>query len=172
MLRTNLWASALLYSEASFNFYLLTFYLKYFPGNLFENSAYFACSDLLAYVLTGIFLNFTSMRTSIRFGAALALTGGFLFLFLSKNINLIPLMLCLCRIGQSMIFNTTIISVNRLFPTLYVATAYGVVNFCSHLCACLAPFVAEIKYPFPFIVFVCLIGIAIFTSFFLTEVSE
>ena len=43
-----------------------------------------------------------------------------------------------------MIFNTTIISVNRLFPTLFVSSAYGVVNFFAHLYACLAPFVAEI----------------------------
>lgn len=84
ILRTNLWASCLLYSEASFNFYLLTFYLKYFPGNIFENSVYFACSDLIAFVLTGLFLNFTSMRTSIRVGALIALIGGFLYLFLSE----------------------------------------------------------------------------------------
>ena len=56
ILRTNLWAAILIYSEASFNFYLLTFYLKYFPGNIFENSTFFACSDLIAFVLCGIFL--------------------------------------------------------------------------------------------------------------------
>ena len=56
VLRTNLWAAILIYSEASFNFYLLTFYLKYFPGNIFENSTFFACSDLVAFVLAGLFL--------------------------------------------------------------------------------------------------------------------
>ena len=71
-----------------------------------------------------------------------------------------------------MIFNTTIIAVNRLFPTVYVSTAYGVVNFCAHLYACLAPFVAEVKNPYPFIMFVAMIGVAIFTSFMLTELSD
>lgn len=71
-----------------------------------------------------------------------------------------------------MIFNTSIICVNRLFPTLYVATAYGVVNFCAHLFACLAPFTAEIPNPFPFIVFVVMVAVAIFTSFFLTEIGD
>lgn len=35
VLRTNLWAAALLYAEGTFNFYLLSFYMKYFPGNIF-----------------------------------------------------------------------------------------------------------------------------------------
>jgi len=56
ILRTNLWAAILIYSEASFNFYLLNFYLKYFPGNIYENSTFFACSDLVAFILAGVFL--------------------------------------------------------------------------------------------------------------------
>ena len=171
-LRTNLWASCLLYSEASFNFYLLGFYLKYFPGNIFENSTFFACSDLVAFLTTGFFLNFTSMKTSLRAGATIALTGGVSYLMLFHLTDYIPIMLCLSRIGQSMIFNTTIISVSRLFPTLYVSTAYGVVNFCSHMFACLAPFTAELPDPIPFVAFVSMIGVAIFTSFLLTEIDK
>ncbi len=112
------------------------------------------------------------MKTTIRAGSIIGACGGLLYLFLSKKVDLVPFMICMSRVGQSMIFNTTVISVNRLFPTLYVATAYGVVNFCAHLFACLAPFVAEIKNPYPFICFVILIGVAIFTSFFLTEVGD
>lgn len=82
------------------------------------------------------------------------------------------MMICMARIGQTMIFNTSLISVNRLFPTMFVATAYGVVNFCAHLYACTSPFVAEIKNPYPFIVFVCMVGVAVFTSFLLVEVGE
>lgn len=171
VLRTNLWAAILIYSEASFNFYLLTFYLKYFPGNLFENSTYFACSDLLAFVLAGVFMQFTTMKTSIRIGAVIGAIGGLMYIFMSENLTLLPFMICMARVGQSIIFNTAIISVNRLFPTTLVATAYGVVNFFAHMIACLAPFVAEIKNPYPFLVFEVLLGIAIFSSFFITEIA-
>jgi hypothetical protein len=111
------------------------------------------------------------MKTSIRIGAVLGGTGGMLYLFLSHRLKLIPVIICLARVGQSIIFNTAIISVNRLFPTTLVATAYGVVNFFGHLVACLSPFVAEIKNPYPFIVFEILIGVAIFSSFYITELS-
>ena len=86
LLRRNLWASALLYSEASFNFYLLGFYLKYFPGNIYVNSVYFACSDLVAFILTGIFLNYTSMKTSIRVGSFLGAIGGLFTIFVTLEL--------------------------------------------------------------------------------------
>ena len=110
------------------------------------------------------------MKTSIRFGATLASIGGFMYLFLSQKLYLIGLIICLARIGQCMIINTATVCLTRLFPTQYVATAYGVVNFISHLFACLSPFVAEIKNPYPFIVFEGLLCVAIFTSFVLSEI--
>lgn len=172
VLRTNLWSAALLYMEATFNFYLLTFYLKYFPGNIFSNSAYFACSDLIAFCLAGLLLKKLGMKISIRIAAALALTGGISYLFLSTIDDLVPFIICFSRIGQSMIFNTTLICVNRLFPTLFIANAYGIVNFCAHCIACLSPFVAEVKNPYPFIFFNVFVLTAIFSSFFLTEIDD
>lgn len=111
------------------------------------------------------------MKTSIRIGAIIGGIGGLMYLFMSKRLDLVPMMICMARVGQSIIFNTAIISVNRLFPTTLVATAYGVVNLFAHMIACLSPFVAEIKNPYPFLVFEFLIGIAIFCSFFITELS-
>ncbi len=172
VLRKNLLGAACLYAEATFNYYLLSFYLKYFPGNIYVNSVYFACSDLTAFILAGVFLYYTSMKTSIRTGAVLALTGGFMYLFLYTHTDLIPFMICLSRIGQSMIYNTTLICVNRLFPLLFVANAYGIVNFCAHTIACLSPFVAEIHDPYPFIAFVSLVFVALASSTVLVEVKE
>lgn len=157
--------------EGTFNFYLLTFYLKYFPGNLFTNSAYFACSDLIAFAGAGIALKYVGMKVSIRISSVLALIGGLSYLFLSGQEELVPMIICLSRVGQSMIYNTTLISVNRLFPTLFIATSYGILNFCAHCIACLSPFVAEIKNPYPFSFFCCFILVAIFSSFFLTEID-
>lgn len=99
ILKQNLWAAVLLYCEGTFNFYLLTFYMKYFPGNLFENSVFFACSDLLAFCLAGFLLNFASLKIAIRVGATIAFTGGLLYMFLSDVKDLIPFMVCFSRLG-------------------------------------------------------------------------
>lgn len=168
-----MWAAALLYAEGTFNFYLLSFYMKYFPGNIFENSVYFACSDLTAFFLAGILLNYTTMKFTLRLASSAALIGGFMYLFLANSQpELLPAMIILSRIGQSMIFNTTLISVNRLFPTLFIANAYGICNFCAHIIACLAPFVAEITNPYPYCFFVSFVFLAVFSSFFLTQIDD
>ena len=99
VLRTNLWAAVMLYCEGTFNFYLLTFYMKYFPGNLFVNSVYFACSDLLAFCLAGVLLKVTSIKTAIRVGSTIAFIGGVLYMFFSGVKDLIPVFVCFSRLG-------------------------------------------------------------------------
>ena len=46
------------------NSYLLTFYLKYFPGSVFTNTSCFALSDLFAYAITGSILKATNTNTT------------------------------------------------------------------------------------------------------------
>lgn len=99
VLRTNLWSAAILYVEATFNFYLLTFYLKYFPGNVFENSVFFACSDLLAFVLAGASLNYMGMKFTIRIAATLALIGGVSYMIFYNQEDLVPYIICASRVG-------------------------------------------------------------------------
>ena len=99
VLRTNLWSAVILYVEATFNYYLLTFYLKYFPGNVFANNVYFASSDLIAFFSAGVMLNYVGMKTTIRVAACLALIGGISYLFLSNEDDLVPFIICFSRIG-------------------------------------------------------------------------
>ena len=171
VLKINLIAISFLYAQSSFNFFLLTFFLKYFPGNLFENAVYFALSDLVAFVSAGTILKYTSTSTTIRIGAVMALLGSGSYLIAYTNLSLVPITLSLARIGQSIMFNTSIISVGRLFSTNLVSTAYGFVNLASHIFACLSPFAAELTPPIPFFVFILLILIGIVSTFYLTETN-
>ena len=102
MLKTNLLTASVMYAAGCFNYFLLSFYIKYFPGNVMENSAIYACSDLLAMILVGVALSVTSMQNGVRYALALAFTGGMFYLFLSTSTNLIPYMVCLARVGQTM----------------------------------------------------------------------
>lgn len=170
MLKINLLAASVMYAAGCFNYFLLSFYIKYFPGNVLENSAIYACSDILAMILVGVALSVTSMQNGVRYALALAFTGGMLYLFLSESTNLIPYMVCLARVGQTMQYNLTIVSVSRLFPTQYVTTAYGFCNFMAHVVACLAPFIAEFSNPIPFIVFNSMLVFSFLASFKMTDV--
>lgn len=61
-LKINLICSCMVWLHGSFNFYMLTFYLKYFPGNIFVNAMSFAAADLIAYSCSGIVLKLFSIR--------------------------------------------------------------------------------------------------------------
>ena len=159
---------------SSFNFYLITFYLKSFPGNIYVNSLCFAFADFLAFIASGCMLKCSSISFTLAISYSLSLIAGinYLVFYESKNPYVIPLIVCVSRIGGSMSYNVGYISVAMLFPTEYVSTVFGLVNFVSHLVTVGAPLVAEIHDPVPFIVFCFNAGIAIFAAMTLKEIKK
>jgi hypothetical protein len=157
ILKVNLISSCLVWLLSSFNFYLITFYLKKFPGSIFINSIVFALADMIAFASSGIILKYFLISQGLSFSYGLSLISGICYLVFhnmeSEMPWLIPLLVCFCRIGGSMSFNIGYISVARLFPTRFVATVFGIVNFVSHTITVGAPLVAELKEPIPFYVF-------------------
>lgn len=61
-LKINLVCSCMVWLHSSFNFYLITFYLKSFPGNMFVNSICFASADMIAYLCSGVVIKFFMIR--------------------------------------------------------------------------------------------------------------
>ena len=145
----------MVWMHGSFNFYLITFYLKSFPGNMFVNAICFACADLIAYMCSGIVLKFFKIRQGLTFSYLVSLIAGGIYLFSYKTTNkwLIPLLVGISRAGGAMSFNIGYVSVSRLFPTQLVATVFGIVNTVSHLITIGAPLVAEAPEPWPMAVF-------------------
>mmetsp|Transcript_16361 Transcript_16361/g.27665 ORF Transcript_16361/g.27665 Transcript_16361/m.27665 type:complete len:111 (-) Transcript_16361:385-717(-) len=64
-LKVNLVCSCFIWLLSSFNFYLITFYLKYFPGNVFVNSLCFAGADMIAFISSGVILNKISVSRGL-----------------------------------------------------------------------------------------------------------
>lgn len=155
-----------------FNYYLITFYLKYFPGNIFENSLYFALSDLLAYAISGIILKVSTTTKSFLVSYCVSTLGGILYLCFHSKASLMPIFIILCRLGNSMSFNVAFGSNARLFPTKFVATTFGLANFVAHLFTTGSPMVAEIPDPYPIIVFCVNNCLAIFAALFLKELNN
>jgi len=116
VLRQNLIGSVILWAMSSFNFYLLMFFLKYFPGNIFENSLCFAVSDIVAFTLSGIVIKYTRVNNGFRLAFFISSIGSVLYLLFAKEAGFIPVFVCLSRVGVTMAFNLGYISVPRLFP--------------------------------------------------------
>jgi NADH:ubiquinone oxidoreductase subunit K len=118
-LKINLLCSCMIWLHSSFNFYLITFYLKSFPGNMYVNSMCFAAADLIAYCSVGIVIKFYMIRQGLAFSFSLSLLSGIIYLakYDTEVTWLIPALIIFSRIGASMSFNIGYVSVPKLFPT-------------------------------------------------------
>ena len=161
VIKRNLIASVVLWACSSFNFFMITFFMKYFPGNIFENSLCFAFSDLIAFLLSGVIIKYTTVSNAFKLAFLISSIGGGLYIMFVSITSLIPMFICLCRVGITMAFNLGYISVPRLFPTKFQSTVYAVVNLFAHLIACFAPIVAEIPNPVPFTAYLCAVGVSV-----------
>jgi hypothetical protein len=168
--------SCFIWLFSSFNFYLITFYLKSFPGSIYINSSCFAVADMLAFLASGIILNKVTIKQGLCFSYSLSLVASLVYQFMYIRADeemirkyAIPLIILFCRIGGSMSFNIGYISVARLFPTQFVATVFGIVNFVSHIITVGAPIVAELDKPIPMLVFCTNSFFAIFSCLRLKE---
>ena len=67
-----------------------------------------------------------------------------------------PILTACAHMGVSCAGTTLYLTHPDYFPTLFSATSLGIANFASRSFVILAPLIAEIDYPGPMILFICL----------------
>lgn len=162
--KTNLIASAAIQSLSAFNFYLITFDLKSFPGNIYVNSLCYAAADLTAYICSGLLLKYASVTKGFIASGTVTMVASVVFIFVVAGggyESLSPVVISFARVGCCMSFNIGYVAVAKLFPTGYVASVFGIVNFMSHIVTIGAPLVAELPSPIPFCVIAVLAGASV-----------
>jgi len=142
----NLVMMVVCWSAVSFSFYMLTFFLKYLPGNIYTNSTIsgFSC---IGYFLSGYI--------STQLGTKQTMIGSFLAtLVAALTIALWPLqgftmalVLLICRTAINCNFTLVYVIHIELFPTSFIVSSFSVCNFMSRLFTTMAPMVAEAKDP-------------------------
>lgn len=168
-LRINFILSAFIWSAYIFNYYIIVFYLKYFPGDIYTNAFAMGLSDVFAYLLSGIAIKKLKMSKALIIALTVSIIGSVSYLFLSSFLYLIPVFIIFCRVGNAMIVNILYVSNNKLFPVHLQSSSFGMLNFISHVLAVGSPLVAEIKDPYPFIVFVANAVVSIIACIFVRE---
>jgi hypothetical protein len=105
---------------------------------------------MFGFILAGMVAKNFAIGRGLRVSYVISGIGGFFYIALGKESDLVkhypvvlPIIICMARVGCTMGFNIGYISVPRLFPTRFVATVYGITNLVAHSFACLAPLVAE-----------------------------
>ena len=77
----------------------------------------------------------------------------------------------LIRLGLSAAFCAVYINHPKMFPTLFAGTSIGITNLIARSVMIFAPFVAEISFPTPMIIFAILSLIATISSYFILDLN-
>ena len=94
------------WTTSSLNYYLMIFYLKYIPGNIYVNTTLSCVADLLGYTGSGIVMDKFGVKLSFIISFLLASVGGlFLVIFFNAEGALIAIFVLFAKSGIALAFN-------------------------------------------------------------------
>lgn len=164
---------AFLWFMCSFSYYMIIFYLKYLPGDIYSNTFSSSGTDCFAVVFAGFLYKKMGPRWVFTFLLIFSVIGGLLIIFFgAKNEGLMPAFVILTKIGVSGSFCCVYISMVDIFPTLFCATAFGCCNQIARILTIFAPQVAETKPPTPMIILTVLCATGIVLCQFIVPLKQ
>jgi len=148
--RRNLLLMMVIWSFCSFSFFLIPYYLDTIPGNLFLMSSATAVAEILSSIICLCINHRYETRKSIAFFAFVsccATIGIILLTSFLRSTSQIPdaLGYLVQYTGFVTTFDLVYVIVNELFPTIYLATAYGACNIVGRAVAVSSPLVARVQ---------------------------
>ena len=151
----NLLIMTLTWQALGFTYSLISFELKYLPGDIFSNSYTSAVAEIVAKLGAGVVLMRLGMKPLFGLAFFISFLGAFNMVQLSSG-QVDPLyasiLIMMTKFGVSMGWVAAIICVIQLFPSNLAATAFGICNVCNKLASMTSPMVAEIAQPTPMII--------------------
>ena len=163
----------------SFNYYMVSFLLKYFPGSIYVNTTCSSISDVLGNMMGGFLFSYFGVKKSLGLSFAMSFLGGLSIVYYELNTNfysstpsqtaamLFPMLVLIAKLGLTSIYNINYLANPHLFPVLFASRALGYCNFLARFSTIFAPQVAEIQSLVPMTIFTCLCCLGFVASQFL-----
>lgn len=161
------------WASAAFTYYTVNFYVKYIPGNMYTNVMVAQFSEIIACFISGSLANRFGTKHTIIFSFAVGGIFGLTMNYVNPtNIPLILTCLLLAKFGVSSAFNMVYIITSEYFPTKYSSSVFGICNIVCRLTSAIAPLTAEIKAPYPMIIFAIFCLLSVLATSKLTKVVD
>lgn len=165
----NLLIFVYLFCAASFNYYLVNFYLKYIPGDIFANSIVASLAESTAHWLSGWIVIKIGPVNGICASFSLAgVAGAALWLCDANGVSdLIPEIVLAAKFGAGAAFAMLYMSTLHYFPNRFLGRVFGTCNVTARFATIFAPMIAEAADPTPEAVMVTTCFLAAILSRFL-----
>jgi len=99
---TNFLVMIVVWISSSFGYYLISYQVKYLPGNLYLNGIILAIAEMSAYGLSGFVYKILGLKTTFLASYVLAIIGMFCIIFATTtNKYIIAIFILGCRFGVS-----------------------------------------------------------------------
>jgi hypothetical protein len=150
----------LAWSASSFCFYILGFYVKYIPGDIFINTIILALADSVSSACTGLIASSIGAGLTMTLAFGVSFLGGISLIFVNKDSILITALILVTKFGINISFTLCYIINAEYFPSVVSSRIFGICNIFSRISTILSPLIAELKAPIPMVVYslVCLIN--------------
>lgn len=169
----NLILMTVFWTAASFNFYVLTFYLKYIPGSIYVNACLACVADIVGHMVSGYIAKLFGVKPAFFIAFILASIGGvMLVIFFNAKETLIAVFVLFARCGMAFAFNMVYYATPQMFPTETCSTAFGICNVFARFISILSPLVAELPEPVPMTVFSVVAIVSAVLPAFLRKVKK
>ena len=144
-LRNNLIAMCCMWAISGFCFYMIDFYVKYFPGSVYINKGFFGiCDAMSVFYASCLEKRIGSVPVVLRTTLCMTALFSLLYQVLAFRYKaLIPLLIGLCRMQINAILAYSYHVNQYLFPTLQRGAAYSMTNFVSRPVVGVGTFIAE-----------------------------
>lgn len=161
-----------LWVAASFNLYMISFYMKYVSDNMFISTLTACLGDIPLSIGGGFLYHHTGPRVAMPIFLAVALTGSISLATWAVPEKGIPVFLAsvivlLSRSGIKCTFDSCYLANSTIFPAIFAGTAFGFCNIGAKLVTIFSAPMAELEKPVPMIVFSCLAGVALVAALML-----
>ena len=94
------------WTSGSFNYYIMTFYIKYIPGNIYVNTCLSSIAEVSAYFGAAYVMKAFGTKLSYIISFILAAAGGiFMVIFFNADDLLIAVFVLFAKFGISFVFN-------------------------------------------------------------------
>ena len=136
------------WSAASFCYYMIGFYLKYIPGDVFTNIMVASLSEFFSCIISGMMAHKIGLTRSLGISFTLGLVAAIplVFIQMAKDPNtqmLVVLCVLVSKFGITSGFNICYLANVEYFPVVYSSTVFGACNIIARFASVLAPLIAE-----------------------------
>ena len=170
MYAVNLIMMNIAWGASSFTYYMVGFYIKYIPGDIFQNVIISALSESLACLISGFIALALGTKNTLILCFSIGGVFGLALAFIDPSYDyLILICLLLTKFGVSSSLSLCYLVTSEYFPIIYSATVFGVVNTLARVISIFAPLIAEVNPPLPMIIYSTFCMFSVIGTTFLTK---